>query len=262
MKKSRQSEGSDEKGSNEAKPVASDAALQQFLMNVHGYFEPPSLWEISQIAAMVGTVVPQDHSNLSINEAERRVALARHIWEAAGKMRKEIQTSLDKSQEAFHATMLFYGPLKIGSHFLPRVSQWDEVEGKVPFKRYLEQVIGMAREEDRMRWWRAYLTAKIRKENHAQRWGNYLDEEEKEELRTDPEWCEPEIFPIKDNSVTDAIAKKRMRGFAVAFSAGYYLEDFRKWRLEMRSPTQKADTPLSLTEAVKNGLEAENSSES
>lgn len=145
-------------------------ALRQFLQNVHGYSEPPNQWQLSRLAAMLGTNVPEDHSHLSMNEAERRVALAAHIWDAAACKRQEIQGRLDRTRKNFEERNLFFGPLKIGTHYLPRINKWDEEGGIVPFKRYLEQVVGMAKEEDRVRWWRAYLAAKIRKDQHADRW--------------------------------------------------------------------------------------------
>ncbi len=244
-------------GDNEKQPDLEEAR-RQFLVNVFGYADPPSVWELAQLAAMIGGKIPANRPGQSADEAERSVELARDIWDSAGRVRKEMQKRLDKVRKDFDARMPFYGPLKIGSHFLPRITQWDEVDGKVPFKRYLEQVIGMAREEDRARWWRAYITAKIRMDTHAERWG-YRD---KDEHRESPEWCEPEDFPIDDNAVPEAIEHQRTRGFDIGFTASYFLEEFRTWRLGMKTPTKKADSPVSLEDAVRNGLEAENAAES
>jgi hypothetical protein len=188
-------------------------------------------------------------------EAERRVNLAGCIWNAAARKRKAIRESLDVTRKAFESKMPLYGPLKIGTHFLPRIAGWDDEDGIVPFKRYLEQVIGMAREEDRMRWWRAYLSAKIRADLHAERWG--YGEQDAES--TDPSWCSVANFPLPEGVVSRAIEGQRLNGFRVGFIASYYLEEFRTWRLGMKSPDKNAESPSLLVGAAKKGLEAENS---
>ena len=214
--------------------------------------------ELSQLAAMIGNNLPENASNLFQEEANRRVALATCIWEEAAKQRAIYLRRLERTKEQFASRSIWYGPLKVGSRLMPRVSRWDTEEESVPYSRYLEQMIGMAREDDRVRWWRAFLTQKIRRDRHNDRWRGQSDEE----AHADPEWCEPDEFPIEDDLVPSVMADLRETGFDKGFSAGYYLEHFRTWRLGMKSPAERLNNPVPVMDAAKKGLEAENTSNS
>jgi hypothetical protein len=143
-----------EGGDNDAHSAS--AGLRQFLQNVHGYTEPPTIWQLSQLAAMVGTNVPDDHSCQAMNEAHRRVALAAHIWDAAALKLREIQHRLDRTRGDFEARNPLFGPLKIGGHFMPRITGLDTETGYIPLKQFLELVIGLAREDASSRGSRAW----------------------------------------------------------------------------------------------------------
>lgn len=75
------------------KPKQSSSSLSDrdaFVTTVTGYSNLPTQWELSHLAAMVGSNVPEDHSFLSAEAAEARVSLAMHIWEkAAGRLNLE-----------------------------------------------------------------------------------------------------------------------------------------------------------------------------
>lgn len=258
LNESRPLSNEDDGANSPSEPPAVEMARRQFLVKVHGYSAPPTTWELAQLAAMAGEKVPKDHSRLSMDEAARRVALARHIWDAAASMKKEMHDRLERTGKSFDAIFPLYGPLKIGSHFLPRIVRWDEVDGRVPFKRYLEQVVGLAREEDRMRWWRAFLTAKIRRQMHDEKRRDH----EEDEPRTAPGRREPDDLPAVMKVAAETLATQRLEGFDVGFSAGYHLEDFRKWRLGMSAPGRKAKETVSLEDAAKKGLEEERSGKS
>ncbi|MFC7336135.1 hypothetical protein ACFQY0_03010 [Haloferula chungangensis] len=204
---------------------------------------------------MVGNEIPEDHLNLACKEAERRLALAASIWDASARKRKEIVKRLEDTSAAFREKFTLYGPLKVGTHFMPRVTEWNDTEGRIPFNRYLETVVGLAREDDRMRWWRAFLTAKIRRDQHADYWGRHPPAE----ARDDPDWSEPDSFPIDEAVIPAVLERQRSKGFSIGFSASYYLEEFRTWRLSMKSHDTCLAVAASLEECVKKGLEAERS---
>jgi hypothetical protein len=212
---------------------------------------------------MAGTEVPEDHSFKSVEESSKRVALAMHIWEAAGAKLIEARARWERHGKAFDELSPFYGPLKVGNHFLPRLTEWnanhfaedESGHAHIAFATFLEAVIGLAKEEDRMKWWRGYLTAKVKGDQHSDRWGEYEDITEEEKQR--PEWCEPEDFALSAGCIPSIIEKMKKRGIAPGFSASYHLEGFRKWRLTMKSPTKKATVPFDLEDCQKKGLESE-----
>jgi len=246
---------------------ATDEARRQLLQRVHGYTDPPSLWQLCQLAAMVGGDLPQndpdltqshldflgEDSNPYYKEADRRMALVGSIWAAAVRKRREIQKALDETARSFDRKLPLYGPLKIGGHYLPRLPDWATEEAVIPFKRFLEAVVGMERDEDRMRWWRAYMKAKIQKDQYWKRWGVRITEEKKK----DPEWCEPDDFPIPENLVEEALEHQRTMGFEIWGRSFLYIEGFRRWRLGMKSTTKRADSAHLLEDCVKKGLEEE-----
>jgi hypothetical protein len=207
--------------------------------------------------------VPEDHSFKSVEEAGKRVALAMRIWEAAGAKLIEAREGWERTGCSFDQLNPLYGPLKVGNHFLPRLTEWnanhfgDEDSGRacIAFPSFLETVVGLAKEEDRMKWWREYLTAKVKADQHSDRWGSY--ERITEEKKQLPEWCEPEGFALPARCIPGIIEEMKKRGIAPGFSASYYLEGFRKWRLTMKSPTKKAAVPYDLEDCRKKGLEAE-----
>lgn len=223
----------------------------------------PTHWELCQLAATVGNELPQDHSFKSVKEAGKRVALAMHIWEAAGAKLIEASERWERHGRSFDELSPLYGPLKVGNHFLPRLTQWnvnhfgddDSGQASIALPSFLETVIGLAKEEDRMKWWREYLTSKVKADQHSDQWDDY--EDITEVMKQRPEWREPEDFTLPVRCIPDIIAKMKKRGIAPGFSASYYLEEFRKWRLTMKSPTKKATVPYDLEDCRKKGLEAE-----
>lgn len=221
----------------------------RFLEKVHGYTAPPSVWRLSQLAAMLGGQGCAGGTT-PMERAHGLVELAARIWDAAAVKRQEIQRAMDGTLEAFGSHSLLYGPLKAGVHFMPRID-WEREEDVIPFRRFLEQVVGLTREEDRMQWWRAYLTAKIRRDRHRDRWGAFATEEN----LSHPDWCGPDDFPIDEGLVADAIALQRREGFQQGFPACHHAEGFRLWRLQMRTPDQRAERPLQVGESSKKALE-------
>ena len=242
---------------------SSASPRDEFVRRVVRFDRLPTHWELCQLAAMAGNEVPEDHSFKSVEEAGKRVALAMHIWEAAGSKLIEAREGWERHGNSFDELSPLYGPLKVGNHFLPRLIAWDvhhfgdDDPGRacIAFPSFLEAVIGLAKEEDRMKWWREYLTAKVKADKHSDQWGDYEDITEEEKQR--PEWCEPKDFPLSVRCVPDIIEKMKKRGIAPRFSASYYLEEFRKWRLTMKNPTKKATIPYDLEDCRKKGLESE-----
>ena len=222
----------------------------------------PTQWELCQLAAMARNEVPEDHSFSSVEEAGKRVALAMQIWVAAGAKLIEARERWDRHSNSFDQLNPLYGPLKVGNHFLPLVTVWnanyygdeDSDQARIAFPSFLETVVGLAKEEDRMKWWREYLTARVKAERHSDRWGSYEDIMEEEKQR--PEWSEPEDFALSLDCISDIIQKMKKRGIAPGFSASCHLEGFRKWRLTMKTPTKKAAVPFDLEDCRKKGLEA------
>lgn len=217
---------------------------------------------------MAGSEVPEDHSFKSVEEARKRVAVAMHLWEAAGAKLIEASERWERTGRSFDELSPLYGPLKVGNHFLPRSTEWntsqfsddDPPQPRIAFFSFLEIVIGLAKEEDRMKWWRAYLTAKVKADKHGDRWGRYEPIAENTKLL--PEWCEPGDIALAPDCIPDIIKEMKENGITPGFTASYYLEGFRKWRLTMKSPTEKAAIPYDLEDCVKKGLEAENKPDS
>ena len=222
----------------------------RFLEKVHGYTAPPSVWRLSQLAAMLGGHTGTGGTTTPTERARDLVELAALIWDAAAVKRQEIQRAMDGTLEGFGSRSLLYGPLKAGIHFMPRID-WQGEEEVIPFRRFLEQVIGLTREEDRMHWWRAYLTTKIRRDRHRDRWGAFATEANV----SHPDWCEPDDFPIDEMLVADAMALQQREGFHQGFPARHYAEGFRLWRLQMKTPEQRADRPLHVEKSAEKALE-------
>lgn len=211
---------------------------------------------------MVGTHIPESRQEpfgdfwLEFSEeARRRVRLARHIWYQASVLRRNYVKSALRFARHQADEEIVLGPLKVGGHFLPRATvlhgAYPNSEGAYhyPLKHFLEQVIGLRREDERMPWWRAFLTHDIRIEKHIDRWSG-------ENAKEHPEWCEPEEFPVEDRDIEKAYEEMRLNGVP-GDRARLYALAFRKWRLGMKSPTKKAPKPCSLEEAVKKGLAEE-----
>ena len=55
--------------------------------------------------------------------------------------------------------------------------------------------------------------------------------------------------------VADAMALQRREGFQKGFPACHYAEGFRLWRLQMKMPDHRAETPLLVEESSKKALE-------
>ena len=222
---------------------------QEYLEKVHGYTEPPSVWELGQLAAMLGGSMVRSASQQPWL-AQDLVEEAARIWEAAVMKQREMRKRLDDTLGNFESRSILYGPLKVGVHLMPRID-WEKEPEVIPFKRFLVHVVGLAREEDRLLWWRSYLKAKIRRYRHRDRWGPFHTEE----ARSHPEWREPDDFPIDAKLVPDAIALQREEGFQKGFPASHYAEGFRLWRLEMKTPTQRAAEAMTVEECSKKALE-------
>jgi hypothetical protein len=235
----------------------------QFVRKVVMLDRLPTHWELCQLAAMTGNNVPPDHSSASTEEAERRVTLAMYIWRAAGRELIKEQENWKSIGQSFDQKIRFYQPLKVGNHFLPRVTEWktndssddDSSESKIAFTDFLEMVIGLSKEEDRMKWWREYLTAKVKsdKDNTRSRSHEHIKEREKQHS----ECCESDDFTFPKDCIPASIEKMKKNGVNPDFEFSYYLEGFRSWRLTMKTPNEKAALPYKLEECQKKGLEAE-----
>ncbi len=218
------------------------AALTEFMHRIFHYERLPTQWELSQLAAMVGSEVPEDHSYQSVNEAKRRVALAMWIWQAAGERLLKETERRAPAEKGFEERHLLYGPLKVGKHFLPAVtdaeigyeSAGEEPKPIVPLARIEEIIIGLSKPEQRRPWWRAYLTAKIKAYRGVS-----------------------DDTPLEDGLLESVITRQRENGIRPGFQAQQYLEGFRLWRLTMgNEPGKKAKTPYDLQTCAKKGLEA------
>jgi hypothetical protein len=97
----------------------------------------------------------------------------------------------------------------------------------------------------------------VKSDQHRDRWGGGPYDEK----RQSPEWTEPEDFPIDESTVPEILGNQKLEGFQLGFIASMNLEQFRSWRLGMKSPTKKADVPTSLEDAQRKGLEAEKDGE-
>ena len=242
---------------------SSTSPRDEFVRRVVRFDRLPIHWELSQLAAMAGSEVPEDHSFKSVEEAGKRVALAMHIWEAAGAKLIEASGRWERHGRSFDELSPLYGPLKVGNHFLPQFTEWnanhfgddDSGQARIAFSSFLDAVIGLAKEEDRMKWWREYLTSKVKADKHSDQWGDYEDITEEEKQR--PDWCEPADFPLPVRCIPDIIETMKKRGIAPGFLASSYMEGFRKWRLTMKGPTKKATVPYDLEDCRKKGLESE-----
>lgn len=228
-----------------------DAHLRLFLEKVHGYHTPPSVLELGQLAAALN-LPHEDTTQPPWELARGRMEMAAHLWEAAANTRREMLRQMEATTAEFSSRSLLYGPLKTGPLLMPRI-QWRTEGAPIPFRRFLEQVVGMAREDDRMVWWRAYMEAKVRKDQHGDHWRRIPVERRK----THPDWCEPHEFPIDPGIIGRIIAEQREHGIQRGFPASCLVEGFRLWRLGMKTLHQRAETPVSVEDAARKGLEAE-----
>ena len=217
-----------------AKAETSSGKREEFVALMHGYERLPTHEELCELAAAVGNEVPGETAK-SQNEARRRVMLAMEIWEAAGRVLVQKSRAVQRTEELYEKEVQpLFGPLKVGNHFLPLVVQWKadwhphpaSGRPRIRFEEFLETVVGMQKEEDRMRWWRAYLTAK----------------------QTGPEGA-----PGIADRVAAIIQRMKTGGITEA-KAGLHLEDYRRWRLTMKTPVMKAPVPYDLEECFKKGL--------
>lgn len=224
------------------------AARTEFMHRIFHYERLPTQWELSQLAAMVGSEVPEDRSHLSDNEAKRRAALAMWIWQAAGERLLEETERRTPAEKRFEERHLLYGPLKVGNHFLPAVtgaeigddSAGEKPKPVIPLEQFEEIVIGLSKPEQRRPWWRAYLATMIKADRR-----------------------ESDDTPLEDGLIDSVITRQRENGIRPGFQAKQYLEGFRLWRLTMgNEPGKKAKTPYDLQTCAKKGLEAQARSDS
>jgi hypothetical protein len=199
-------------------------ATSEYLAQFHGYERLPTHHELATLAASLGSHLPGDELKCR-EEAKKRIMLAMEIWSLAG--RTLIGKSRELARTARHyetSVRPIFGPLRIGNHFLPLVEEWQtEPDGKrrdrVPFPHFLEKTVGLAKEEDRMKWWRAFLAA-------------------------------------REHATTKPLQRLRENGLSI-LRASMYLEDYRRWRLTMKTPGVKADVPYDLEECYKKALAGE-----
>jgi len=221
-----------------------------FLEDVYGYTEPPTVGELAAMAMLPARSSILQSGATPAEQARDLAELAAQVWDAAALERRKMKLRMDATLREYASRSLLHGPLKVGVHFMPRID-WEREEPVIPFRRYLELVVGLTREEDRMLWWRAYVTAKIRRLQHRDRWGGTATVEN----LAHPEWCGPDAFPIPGMLVADAISLQQREGFQKGFPACHDAEGFRLWRLEMKTPDQRADQPLPVDESAKKALE-------
>ena len=208
---------------------------------MHGHERLPTHEELCQLAAAVGNDVPEETAK-SQNEARQRVMLAMEIWEAAGRALVQKSRAVQRTEALYEKEVQpLFGPLKVGNHFLPLVSDWEadrfphpaSGRPRIRFEGFLEKVVGMQKEEDRMKWWRAYLTATQKGPEGASGIGD---------------------------RVAGIIQRMKTGGLTEA-AAGLHLEDYRRWRLTMKTPVVKAPVPYDLEPCFKKGLAEVNSAD-
>ena len=216
---------------------------ERFVALVHGYERLPTHFELASLAAAVGQGVPHGPREVLEVEARRRVAFALELWEEAAaqvdcKERRREATARQFDREVKR----IFGPLKVGNHYLPRVRGWDglakmeSAEGHphIRFSVFLERAVGLAKEEDRMKWWRAYLQSDAPEEN-------------------------AEVF---HHQASARMRGMKERGISEGLETNGFLEGFRRWRLTMKTPTVKAGVPYRLEDCYQKGLEAEAAADS
>lgn len=230
----------------DVKPPAPEGGLPGINYDV----QLPCHWQICQLAAMVGNQSSEDVRG----DAHHRIKLAIEIWWETGlaleKLNDRIQGK-DLYGDDFHHLA---GPLKTGVHYMPRLPSWTQDDGFVPQEKYLEAAVGLAKAEDRMRWWRAFIEYCLKAEEFrrqdqfapAPTGGNI------------PYFVKiPDNFSLPEGLFESTLAKQREDGIRLIPEGLRMALAFRRWRLRMEAPDRAAQKSYDLAEAAKKGLKAE-----
>lgn len=122
--------------------------------------QKPTTKELAMIAAQIYSTKPlnsSDHGgtfSIVVNQAYL-------LWEAS---RNHLE-SLERDESYSNETSLLFRrllcPLKVGKHFLPRVTLEGNRREFIPFDQFLKMTVGLSRKEDRISCFRKFVTAAL-----------------------------------------------------------------------------------------------------
>jgi len=217
--------------------------------------ELPELWQICQLAALVGSRVPEGAATDARREAQSRITLAIAIWREAGLALEKLHATIlgkDRFDDDFP---LLAGPLKVGKHFMPRLPKWTVKDGAISQEQYLQAVVGMAKTEDRMRWWRAFLKPYLATVHYPiNEWLSSLDSDFRFSSPV------PEGYSLPEGVFENTLQHQRENGIRAIPDGLDMALAFRRWRLGMELSNKVAEKPHDVGESARRGLEEERGS--
>lgn len=205
----------------------------------------PDTWQLAQLAALVGKEVADGEEAVLREHAESRTSLALEIWKAASR-RIETERRLAFAEKFGDDWLLLAGSMTVAGQKLPSLPEWTGEDGVVPFSRFLELTVGLAKEEDRLRWWRAFYEQRL-KQRYYQSQAVAVNEDSEFAKYALP----VDEFVLPKGLLGSELERQRTFGI-VAFPEGLGLAlMYRRWRLSMSSSTKKAKNPHDLVECSK-----------
>ena len=225
----------------------------------------PTQYELTQIAATL--LLDRDRDSCGLNEI---VSSALRLWHRAGiALDKEERNISEQEIQAICFVGGYKSSLSIGKHKLPYISDDFLRFGETSLDDFLIAVVGLTDAGDRMKWFRGY----IKSEQH--RFYNFMPTKEAFDALF-------EDFPglvtsdtrtgnySVENSQSDNksglfIQFFRENGFnhypfadkkapvAINNSTCFHVENYRKWRLTMKTPLTKRTEPYELADCLEKG---------
>jgi hypothetical protein len=229
----------------------------------------PTQYQLSKIAAVISAncKLTGDHRG-----ARACVDSALDLWKEAGRILAESSNLSMKGRDNQNIVGPFRNAMKVGKHLLPRISDEFLESDCMEFNEFLEMAVGLSETADRLKWLRAFIENWDDEAHLLERGGKHSPRSEsyrefakqgkwelarfkEEEEQSMPGWnpfgqFESEKEEIEDLDVAGDIARLKKEGIR---KPAIFAASFRKWRLTMRTTTEKAQSDLSVEEAILRG---------
>ena len=177
------------------------------------------------------------------------------IWAESASTLGHIQTRVSRLAPIGEELRKLTGPLKVGNHFMAPLPEWSDRQDRIPYLEFLEAVVGLAKEDSRSHWWRAFMTEHLRLEGHRKAFGSsYVNGEFRQDPKIYRSYLEPDQYPIRDELVEGVLEDQRENGIPVMPDGVRLAACFRRWRLTMGSASEKAESAYDLDECVRKGI--------